>query len=477
MNQRGNMKFHLGVPTWTGIAILCSVSMVGNIQAIQIDKLIIVGASNTQPATKAAAAGDVPMGQSAEGQVSLLPEDAEMTDEASLFGGQGGYLHANLNVQGEYTDNLYNVDTDEISTFITTISPGLWFSLPRKKDIPVTMAPNNTSPGGLALQSKDYEGTDRYQAYALGGMDFVFYSEDDDLNTINGLGEGLFRYNMRGGLSLQIVDRYTRDQDKYDAGSIIGVTEDQFDSNIALATADWNITEKLRVKFEYSNFWLDYEEDFNSFQDRADNVFDLYGYFNYSVKTAFFLEGKIVDVQYDTATENDNSQTFIFGGIKWDTTEKISLSAKAGWQNKEFDTDENAADQRSDYDGLALDVQASYKFTEKTSLSLDLYRTNEETDSVLASDRTVLGATLGYKQKFNDKVSGSLAFNFEDAEYTQLVEQDRDDTYFSVQPAAQYLFREWLMGEVSYQFEKRDSTDDLFDYETNTVFANIKFAI
>jgi hypothetical protein len=46
-----------------------------------------------------------------------------------------------------------------------------------------------------------------------------------------------------------------------------------------------------------------------------------------------------------------------------------------------------------------------------------------------------------------------------------------------LKPAAQYLFREWLMGEISYQFEQRDSTDDLFDFQTNTFFANIKFAL
>lgn len=471
------MKFHFGKTLCSGVAILCGLNLSGNVQAIQINKLRIVGVSNTNPPAEVAAAQDVPMGQSAGGQVSLLPEDAQKTGDDNIFGGQGGYFHANLMVQGEYTDNLYNVDTNKTSRFLTTISPALWFTLPRKKDIPVSLAPNNTSPGGLALQLKDYEGTDRYQAYALGGMDFKFYPEDEDLNTINGLMEGLFRYNMSGGLSLQIVDRYNRDQDKYDAGSVIGVSEDQFDANIAMATADWKVTEKLRAKFDYSNFWLNYVDDVNAFQDRIDNVFDFYGYFNYSVKTALFLEEKIVDVQYDTATENDNTQNFVYGGIKWDTTEKISLMAKAGWQNKQFDNNDDAAGVRGDYDGLAVDVQASYKFTEKTSFTVDLYRTNEETDSVQASDKTVLGSTLGYKQKFSEKIAGSLAVNFEDADYTQLVTQDRDDTTFSVQPAAQYLFREWLMGEVSYQFENRDSTDNLFDYQTNTVFANIKFAL
>lgn len=460
-----------------GVAFLCTFSLAGYGQAIQINSLKIVGVGAKQTPTDVPPTQDVPMGESTKGQVSLLPEDVQSNgNDDDLFSEQGGYFHANLMVQEEYTDNLYNLDTDKTSTFLTTVSPALWFSLPRKKEIPVSLAPNNTSPGGMALQLKDYEGTDRYQAYGLGGLDFEYYSEDSDLNTINGLAEGLFRYNMRGGLSLQLVDRFSRDQDKYDAGSVIGVSEDQYDSNIVLATVDYRMTEKLRAKFEYSNFWLNYEDAVNTFQDRADNVFDLYGYYIYSEKTSFFLEGKYVDVQYDTAIENDNSQNFVYGGIKWDTTEKVSLMAKAGWQNKEFDNGEAAAG-RSDYDGLAVDLQASYRFTEKTGMTLDLYRTNEETDSVEASDKTVLGSTLGYKQKFTQKISGSLALGLEDAEYTQLVEQDRDDTTFTVQPAAQYLFREWLMGEISYQFEKRDSTEDLFDYETNTVMANVKFAM
>ncbi len=449
-----------------------------DIQTVKVDKLVVIGASNTAPpATGTAAVGDIPMGQSAGEKVSLLPEDAKMSDSDDLFGGKGGYIHINALVQGEYTDNVYNVDQNKTTNFLTTVSPALWFSLPRKKDIPVSLAPNNTSAGGLSLQPKDYQGTDRYQAYALGGLDFKMYSRDSELNTINGIGEGMFRYNMRGGLSLMAVDRYSRDSDRFDVGSTVGVVN-KFDSNIMMATVDWNITEKLRGKFDYSNFYLGYDEDTDSFKDRVDNSFDLYGYFNYSVKTAFFLQGKFVDVQYDTATANDNQQNFVFGGIKWDTTEKVSLMAKAGVQNRRFENSESTADTKLDDNSeLALDVQAVYKFTERANISLDVYRADQETDSTVASGKTVLGANLGYNQKFTDKISGSLAAKYEDAQYEQLVAQDRDDTSFSLKPAAQYLFREWLMGEVSYQFENRDSTDNLFDFQTNTFFANVKFAL
>lgn len=461
-----------------GVATCCGVLLSGNVQAIQIEKLIVIGASNAAPpATGAGAVQEIPMGQSAGDKVSLLPEDAQMTDDDGIFGGKGGYIHINAMVQGEYTDNLFNLDKKKTTNFLTTLSPAVWFSLPRKKEIPVSLATNNTSPGGLALQLKDYEGTDRYQAYALGGLDFKLYSTDSDLNTIDGLGEGLFRYNMRGGLSLMVVDRFTRNEDRFDVGSEFGVSENKFNSNIAMATADWNITEKLRAKFDYSNFNLGYDKDIDAFKDRIDNGFDLYGYFNFSVKTALFLEGKYLDVQYDTATQNDNHQKFIFGGIKWDTTDKVSLMAKAGAQNKEFENNQQTITKRSDYSGLALDLQAVYKFSEKSKFSIDTYRTNEETDSTVASDKTILGATFGYKQKFSEKISGSFDAKYEDAEYTQLIVQDRDDTTFSLRPAAQYLFREWLMGEVSYRFEQRDSTDNLFDYQTNTFFANLKFAL
>lgn len=441
-------------------------------QAIQINKLVVVG--NTTPSVQAAS-GDVPMGQSAGDKTSLLPEDVASSD-GDLLGGKGGIIHINGMVQVEYTDNVYNTDIGKISSLVTTLSPDIWLAIPRKKDIPVAIAPNNTSAGGLALAMKDYQGTDRYQAYALGGLDFLMYSEESDLNTINGIGEGMFRYNMRGGLSLMLVDRYTHDSDRFDIGSEQGIYENKFDSNIVVATADWNITEKLRAKFDYSNFFLDYEEAIDAFKERSDNAFDLYGYYNFSMKTSFFVQGKFVDVAYDTATYNDNQQYFVYGGMKWDTTEKVSLMAKAGYQDKQYDNNDETVARRGDYTGLALDVQAVYKITEKSKVTLDMYRANEETDSTLAADKTVLGAKVGYNQKFTEKISGSLFASYEDAEYTQLVARDRDDSTFLVRPAAQYLFKEWLMAELSYKYEQRDSTDNLFDFETNTFLANVKVA-
>ena len=456
-----------------GVAACFGLGLTGPVQAMQINQLAVVAANDIQPA--AGPSADVPMGQSAQGQVSLLPEDAGTDKGDNLFGLQGGYFHPYLTLQEAYTDNVYDVRA-RTSSSVTTISPGMWFALPRQKDIPVSITPHNTSPGGLQYQFKDHEGKDRIQAYALGGLDFKYYSADSNLNTTDGVLEGLFRYNMRGGLSLQLVDRYTHAQEGfYDVTP--GTTQaPEYNSNFVLATADWRISEKLRTKLEYSNFVLDYDSLY-AFRSRVDNGIDLYGYYVYSGKTSFFLEDKIVDVHYNetSGSMNDNTQNFVYAGIKWDTTEKLSILAKTGLQTRNFDNNDEG---RKDYRGLAADLQTVYRATIKTKFTFDLYRTDEETDFTNASGKEVTGVTFGYRQKYTDKINGSLDVTYENADYAPLTGQSsRDDDRIFIRPAVQYLFRDWLIGEIAYEFDNRDSSDSLYNYQSNTILLNLKFAL
>ncbi|WP_457578086.1 outer membrane beta-barrel protein, partial [Desulfomarina sp.] len=197
----------------------------------------------------------------------------------------------------------------------------------------------------------------------------------------------------------------------------------------------------------------------------------------YSLLTSFFLEYKFIDVAYDQSTQIDNNSHFIYGGIKWDTTEKLAMLFKVGYQNKKFD--DNSLGQE-DFDGIAFDLQFTYRYSEKTTMSLDMYRTNEETDNFQASDKTVVGSVFGYKQKFTERLSGSFDFTYENSDYSNLhtvTAEDRDDWTIVLRPAGQYLFRDWLMFELAYQYERRESTDDFFDYDSNSVIFSINLAL
>jgi len=188
---------------------------------------------------------------------SLLPENTA----AEVYGTAGGYIHPYITLAGEYTDNLFNVRTNEKTNFLTIISPGIWFALPRTREVPITITPHNSAAGGLEYQLKEYakDEFNRFNAYLLGGLNFKHYSENSDLDTTNGRLEGVCRYNMKNGLSWQALDRYSRDTDMFDIGSVERKTQRKYNSNLLRLTADWDISERLRAKAGYGNFYLDYD--------------------------------------------------------------------------------------------------------------------------------------------------------------------------------------------------------------------------
>ncbi len=246
------------------------------------------------------ASSKLPSGTAVSGAAGMDKAAGAEADDSDLFGTRGGYFHPYVTLGLDYTDNVFNVGEDTQSSWIGRVAPGVWFSMPRSRTVPVQITPDNTAPGGLQQQIRDIAGTERYQAYALGGLNYRSYSEDSDLNGTDGRLEGLFRYNFRGGLSLQALNSYIHGQDQFGLDSATNENLRRYDSNIFMATADWDMTEKLRAKVDYSNFILDYDDEQNDFLDRTDNVADIYGYYKYSPKTAFFLQYRYVDVGYDT---------------------------------------------------------------------------------------------------------------------------------------------------------------------------------
>lgn len=447
----------------------------------------------------------------------IILSDSE-SDATEILGLRGGYVHPYLSVRGEYTDNLYNVTVDEKSNFLTVISPGIWFATPAVNEAPITITPHNTASGGLRLGVQEKESFDRFQAYLLGGWDFELYSENSNLDATNYRFEGMLQFNLRGGLSLRLLDRYGRDQDKFDVNSFTrqdinlnptGITLSdpsnvrRFNNNLGNATLNWDMTEKITARIDYTNFYLDYDNSTNQWLNRTDNSLNAHLYYNYSPKTSFFAEYRYVDAHYndghfgmDTDSKDvqsrDNQQDFFYGGINWAATVKTSIMAKAGYQDKSYDA-ENIDSQNS----FVFELLGKYRITEKTSLGLTLYKALEESNSFEANGKDTTMVKLRYEQKIYNRFVGVVDFWYsyndydqnlsgidEDYNYEQNLynarENDRysreDDRYY-IQPALQYLLRDWLMAELSYTYDTRDSSRDLFDYDTNIFMFSLNSAL
>ena len=415
---------------------------------------------------------DVPLGQSGQNNESLLPEDSEDSEE-NLFGWKKGVVHPYVAVSGEYTDNLYNLDKDRVENLLITINPGIWLSFPAKKQVPVTLATNNASPGGYQYELEDYERSDKYQVFILGDIDYRTYSDNSELDELLWRLQGMGRYNFASGLSLQILDAYTHNQDRFEVGRPDATLSHVFDSNSLVGTIDWQFTEKFRGTFDLSLFSLFYDEDAFRYLERDDIAYDFHLFFNYSEKTSFFGEYKHITVTYDTDSVYDSNSDLYYLGMTWDSTEKLSFLVKLGLQQKEFDN--SAFD---NFEGFVFELQTVYRFSEKTKFTLNFYRQNEETDNIESTDKVNIGGYLGYDQELTDKLSWGFRLRYENADYRErYVARDREDDRFIFSPNIDYLLTEWLKAGIGYRYEKRDSTYDLYDYYSNTIFANIKLAL
>jgi len=429
-------------------------------------------------------------------QIVTGDEEADATT-TEILGLRGGYVHPYLSVRGEYTDNLYNVGIDEKNDFLTVVSPGIWFATPAVGETPITITPHNTASGGLRLGVQEKESFDRFQAYLLGGWDVEFYSQESDLNATNYHFEGMSQFNLRGGLSLRVLDRYARDQDRFDINSFtlqdvnvnpigeVSLSEPsnvrRFKNNLGSATLNWDMSEKFTARADYTNFYLDYDNTEDDFLNRTDNSLGAHLYYNYSPKTSVFTEYRYVDADYKDVDDQDNQQNFVYGGVDWKATAKTSLMAKAGYQNKSYDDDE-----LDSQDTFTFGLAGDYRVTEKTGLSLSLYKALEASDSVDYSGKDTTMVKMGYEQKIYNRFVGLVDFwyshenydqNTSSVDFNQLLSGDRKDDRYYVKASLQYVFLDWLMAEASYSYDNRDSTRELYEYNTNTVMFSLNSAL
>lgn len=420
-------------------------------------------------------------------------EEATSTE---MFGWRSGYVHPYLSLRGEYTDNLYNINIDEKDNFLTVIAPGIWFGLPRTKDIPVDISHHNEAIGGRRFSIPGSGSYDRAQLYFLGGLDYKSYSIDSDLNYTAWHLEGMVQYKMPAGLSFRLMDRFTHDRDRFDLGSFapqdFSIADGEvyissapsmirdYSSNQADLSVNLDMGKRFAALFNYTNFYLDYDATDDWWLDRTDNRFSLSVAYHHSAKTSVFIEYSHAFITYETDTSNDSENQFIYGGINWKGSAKSSLAAKGGYQVKQYDTfglDDVAT--------FSMEAHFNYLVTDKTKISLQLYKALEETDSLANRGRDTTVAKFRYDQQFTYRTRGYCEFWYEYNDYDEftrlagtLAEEDaRKDTRFMVKPAFQYHFRDWLMAELAYSFENRNSNANLYDFTTQTVFLTLNASL
>lgn len=395
-------------------------------------------------------------------------QESKETDKISgdIFGKGGGYIHPSLSVGGVYTDNVFLTEKDEKDDFIWVISPEIWLVLPGSRIKPMTLAVSPRTPAGFTISRPNPESFRRYQTYLYYGADILRYSDFSIMDFDSHRFEGLFQYNLRSGLSVELLNQYTISFDEVGVDAI--TLRDQYKNNLFGAILSYDVTTRFQLRLDYANMGIDYKNSAFSERDRSDNAYSAYLFFNIKPKTSIFAQYRYIDIEYDINTLADNSQEQqYFGGIQWDMTARSRGRFKAGYGVKNFnDVGPDEAD------NFILEAELHHTFTPKTALNLTGFRRTDETRIPGTNYVLTHGITAGYNQRITEKLTGHffMAYSWDDYQGDSTFggeTKEREDNFIRLRPSLRYKFTRWLMAEAAYLFSRRDSNFSEFDFTEN----------
>jgi len=388
-----------------------------------------------------------------------------------VFGRRGGYLHPFLSISEYYTDNVVNAKGEKKSDFITVISPGVWLTIPRIYEKLLSVDTSSIAPGGFSLSRSTSGSFRRYQTYLFYGADIERFSKYSSENVTSHKLEGLFQYNLRGGLSIELVDQYLASHDIRGTG--ISSELDKYKTNLSNLILTYDALEKIKFRIDYSNFFVNYDASRNDYRDRIDNAFSGYIFYKFQPKTSVFIEYDFIDINYDESALFDSKEYHYFGGLQWDVTAKSKGSVKAGYGVKNF-----SVSSIGDAKDFIIEAQIDHQFTPKTSVKIKASRKTNETNISTTDFILSNNIEVEYLQRLTGKITGDVNFSYTNDSYKGNLTfggetKERKDDTFGGAFALRYKFKEWLQLDTGYIYTKRGSNFSDFNYTTNIIFIRI----
>lgn len=391
---------------------------------------------------------------------------------SDIFGGKGGYIHPSLSITELYSDNVFNDSSNEIDDYATVLSPAIWLAIPGTRQQILEIDSSSVTPGGLDYDIDYSEYSRRFQSYILAAADFLRYSDHSRGDTEDYWVEGFFQYRLARHLTLELIDQFAASHDEWRSGTSTEL--DEYKNNLFTVRAIFDLSEKIRIRADYANFNVDYDDSRNNDRDRVDNSFSGYVFFKIRPRYSIFAEYEYIDVEYDVAAGRDNESHRFYGGLDWLISAKSNGRLQAGYTTKEFKDPS-----LEDNNGFVLRGRLNHRFTSKTSLQLAAYRQIRESYVGNLNDMTTDQISARYVQRITNKITANLELSYTKDDYDGLLTigsetKEREDTFYNAAPSIEYLFRKWLSAEVAYEYTERDSNFTGFDYRTNTFLIRVK---
>jgi hypothetical protein len=370
-----------------------------------------------------------------------------------------------LTIRGVYDDNILLSHFDRISDWYVAIEPAITIGF-----------------GDIVERHDNYIRLD----YAPSIFLYVDHSDDDEIQHLIRL-EGQYRLGrLTLGLSqdVQILHGSHLDTSTLDASAIAiagsinagvnGRTNvDLYRTNVG---ASYDLSEKTFLTSEFHYV----VNDFNTLISSDEIYGDLFFNYKYSPKLAF---GIGAGGGFNTVDIGPNS-TFEQGllRVQYLLTGKISLSASAGVEVRQFDNSDGVGSRGNEVSGV-YEIGAVYQPFDGTVITLRGSSRVLNSAIVADSDYLATNVLLGVRQRLLQRVYLGFTAGYEHAHYFPTVNgvngaASGDDNYYLIEPAVDVTVTRWFTVGAYYLYRTNDSSrppDNRFSYYENQVGLRASF--
>jgi hypothetical protein len=347
------------------------------------------------------------------------------------------YFTPYLGLAGGYDDNLFYAPSNEKSSYLYVISPGLRFDA---RDASKVFSLEYQSQYGVYTSSRN---DDYWDHNVLAAFDTIMapslYGHIDYL-FVHG-------HDPRG-----LTDRPAQDHpDKYELSR----------PAVTLAYGAPGARGHLEAYYSYAYRKYINNRDTTIGSDRETPEYGAAFYWRVMPKTNVLIEARRTDQDYLLSTSPlDSTENRYYAGVTWEATAATTGTIKYGTLKKRFESD------LPGYSGNSWEALVSW--LPRTYSRFDFYSGRYPIESTGLGSFILSDATgVIWTHNWNSLLSTGLNARFQHDRYQNF---SRNDDISSVGLHVGYKFRRWLTLGAEYTYMKRDSDLDQYDYTKNLFF-------
>jgi Putative beta-barrel porin 2 len=365
-------------------------------------------------------------------------------------------LHPHMGVAQMYTDNVFRTNGNKISDFVTTLAPGIQAQLPF---------------AGFHSFVIDYR------------TNLQYYSRASSNDVQDQTASGGFKFNFPGGLNIDLQGEHKLGHDP--RGSAVdnvntqGLGVNKWTANGFAGQAEY-IGAQSSVKLNMRSIRWDYlNNGLGPSRDRLLNNAVLTFSRNVTGKTSLLVNVGALQSIYDQNKNLDNVIYTISGGGMWNVTDVTSGEILVGYQNVQFTRAQvnqpppldQFSRNKDSYSNFYFMGRLNWQATPLLKITLQPYRTIQQTVSADSLFFTVTGANLTARHELTDNTTLDFNLGFEQDKFQSSNSggSDRTDYMKNVSLGMTYRAVKWVGLGIQYIYEDRNSNQSLFTYQANTV--------